>query len=102
MAIGHTPGGTGYVVPNDPNHPDVTPPDTVSIAYTVDARFREQGAKVDAAMRAAEAVMGMAGIGASSPIDSQTAALVRSTTTLTHDAVRSVVKEVGVQARPLG
>ena len=40
MAIGHTPGGTGYVVPNDPNHPDVTPPDTVSIAYTVDARFR--------------------------------------------------------------
>ena len=102
MAIGHTPGGTGYVVPNDPNHPDVTPPDTVSIAYTVDARFREQGAKVDAAMRAAEAVMGMAGIGASSPIDSQTAALVRSTTTLTHDAVRSVVQEVGVQARPLG
>ena len=102
MAIGHTPGGTGYVVPNDPNHPDVTPPDTVSIAYTVDARFREQGAKVDAAMRAAEAVMGMAGIGASSPIDSQTAALVRSTTTLTHDAVRSVVREVGVQARPLG
>lgn len=102
MAIGQTPGGTGYVVPNDPNHPDVTPPDTVSIAYTVDARFREQGAKVDAAMRAAEAVMGMAGIGASSPIDSQTAALVRSTTTLTHDAVRSVVKEVGVQARPLG
>lgn len=102
MAIGHTPGGTGYVVPNDPNHPDVTPPDTVSIAYTVDARFREQGAKVDAAMRAAEAVMGMAGIGASSPIDSQTAALVRSTTTLTHDAVRSVVQEVGVQTRPLG
>ena len=102
MAIGHTPGGTGYVVPNDPNHPDVTPPDTVSIAYTVDARFREQGAKVDAAMRAAEAVMGMAGIGASSPIDSQTAALVRTKSTLTHDAVRSVVQEVGVQARPLG
>ena len=77
MAIGHTPGGTGYVIPNDPNHPDVTPSDTVTIASTVDARFREQGAKVDAAMRAAEAVMGMAGIGASSPIDSQTAALVR-------------------------
>lgn len=102
MAIGHTPGGTGYVIPNDPNHPDVIPSDTVTIASTVDARFREQGAKVDAAMRAAEAVMGMAGIGASSPIDSQTAALVRSTTTLTHDAVRSVVQEVGVQARPLG
>ena len=102
MAIGHTPGGTGHVVPNDPTHPVVTPQDTVSIAYTVDARFREQGAKADAALRAAEAVMGMAGIGASSPIDSQTAALVRSTTTLTHDAVRSVVQEVGVQARPLG
>ena len=102
MAIGHTPGGTGHVVPNDPNHPVVTPQDTVSIAYTVDARFREQGAKADAALQAAEAVMGMAGIGASSPIDSQTAALVRSTTTLTHDAVRSVVQEVGVQARPLG
>ena len=102
MAIGHTPGGTGHVVPNDPNHPVVTPQDTVSIAYTVDARFREQAAKADAALQAAEAVMGMAGIGASSPIDSQTAALVRSTTTLTHDAVRSVVQEVGVQARPLG
>ena len=102
MAIGHTPGGTGHVVPNDPNHPVVTPQDTVSIAYTVDARFREQGAKADAALQAAEAVMGMAGIGASSPVDSQTAALVRSTTTLTHDAVRSVVEEVGVQARPLG
>lgn len=102
MAIGHTPGGTGHVVPNDPNHPVVTPQDTVSIAYTVDARFREQGAKADAALQAAEAVMGMAGIGASSPVDSQTAALVRSTTTLTHDAVRSVVQEVGVQARPLG
>lgn len=102
MAIGHTPGGTGYVIPNDPNHPDVTPQDTVLIGYTNDARFREQGAKADAALQAAEAVMGMAGIGASSPIDSQTAALVRSTTTLTHDAVRSVVKEVGVQARPLG
>ena len=102
MAIGHTPGGTGYVVPNDPNYPDVTPQDTVFIAYTNDARFREQGAKADAALQAAEAVMGMAGIGASSPVDSQTAALVRSTTTLTHDAVRSVVQEVGVQARPLG
>ena len=102
MAIGHTPGGTGHVVPNDPNHPVVTPQDTVSIAYTVDARFREQGAKADAALRAAEAVMGMAGIGASSPIDSQTAALVRTKSTLTHDAVRSVVQEVGVQARPLG
>lgn len=102
MAIGHTPGGTGYVIPNDPNHPDVTPSDTVAIAYTNDARFREQGAKADAALQAAEAVMGMAGIGASSPVDSQTAALVRSTTTLTHDAVRSVVQEVGVQARPLG
>ena len=102
MAIGHTPGGTGHVVPNDPNHPVVTPQDTVSIAYTVDARFREQGAKADAALRAAEAVMGMAGIGASSPIDSQTAALVRFPTTLTHEAVRSVIEEVGVQARPLG
>ena len=102
MAIGHTPGGTGYVVPNDPNHPDVTPSDTVTIAYTVDARFREQGAKADAALQAAEAVMGMAGIGASSPVDSQTAALVRSTSTLTHDAVRSVVEEVGAQALPLG
>ena len=102
MAIGHTPGGTGYVIPNDPDHPDVTPQDTVLIGYTNDARFREQGAKADAALQAAEAVMGMAGIGASSPVDSQTAALVRSTTTLTHDAVRSVVKEVGVQARPLG
>ena len=102
MAIGHTPGGTGYVIPNDPNHPDVTPQDTVLIGYTNDARFREQGAKADAALQAAEAVMGMAGIGASSPVDSQTAALVRSTTTLTHDAVRSVVQEVGVQARPLG
>lgn len=102
MAIGHHPGGTGYVIPNDPNHPDVTPQDTVAIGYTVEARFREQGAKADAALRAAEAVMGMAGIGASSPVDSQTAALVRSTTTLTHDAVRSVVQEVGVQARPLG
>lgn len=102
MAIGHTSGGTGFVVPNDPNHPTVTPPDTVSIAYTVDARFREQGAKADAALQAAEAVMGMAGIGASSPIDSQTAALVRSTTTLTHDAVRSVIEEAGAQALPLG
>ena len=102
MAIGHTPGGTGHVVPNDPNHPVVTPQDTVSIAYTVDARFREQSAKADAALQAAEAVMGMAGIGASSPIDSQTAALVRTKSTLTHDAVRSVVQEVGVQARPLG
>ena len=102
MAIGHTPGGTGYVIPNDPDHPDVTPQDTVLIGYTNDARFREQGAKADAALQAAEAVMGMAGIGASSPVDSQTAALVRSTTTLTHDAVRSVVQEVGVQARPLG
>ena len=74
---GHTPGGTGYVIPNDPNHPDVTPSDTVAIAYTNDARFREQGAKADAALQAAEAVMGMAGIGASSPVDSQTAALVR-------------------------
>ena len=52
------------------------------------------------AVRAFDAVRGMAGIGASSPIDSQTAALVRFKDTLTHDAVRSVVEEVGAQARP--
>ena len=38
MAIGHTPGGTGYVIPNDPNHPDVTPSDTVTLTLNGPAK----------------------------------------------------------------
>ena len=42
MAIGSTPGGSGHVVPDDPDHPLVVPEDTVAMARMEDARFREQ------------------------------------------------------------
>ena len=32
MAIGSTPGGSGHVVPDDPDHRLVTPEDTVAMA----------------------------------------------------------------------
>lgn len=54
------------------------------------------------AVRAFDAVLAMSGIGPTSPVDAQTAALINQADTLTHDAVRSVVEEVGAQARPLG
>ena len=46
MAIGSTPGGSGHVVPDDPDHPLVTPEDTVAIARMEEARFREVGTKL--------------------------------------------------------
>ena len=46
MAIGSTPGGSGHVVPDDPDHRLVTPEDTVAMARMEDARFREVGAKL--------------------------------------------------------
>ena len=47
----------------------------------------------DNAERAFDAVRGMAGLGASSPVDAQTAALVRFKDTLTRDAVESVIQD---------
>ena len=46
MAIGSTPGGSGHVVPDDPDHRLVTPEDTVAIARMEEARFREVGTKL--------------------------------------------------------
>ena len=64
MAIGSTPGGSGHVVPDAPDHPLVTPEDTVAIARMEEARFREVGTKLRELLGRVNDIGAAAGVGA--------------------------------------
>ena len=76
MAIGSTPGGSGHVVPDDPDHPLVTPEDTVAIARMEEARFREVGTKLRDLLARMDAFAGAVGLAPGSPSDSAVAAFI--------------------------
>lgn len=91
MAIGSTPGGSGHVVPDDPDHRLVTPEDTVAMARMEDARFREVGTKLRELLARVNDIAVAAGIVAGSPDDGKVAAFVRDADSRTRGAVTDLV-----------
>ena len=91
MAIGSTPGGSGFVVPDDPDHPLVTPEDTVATARMEEARFREVGTKLRELLGRVNDIGVAAGIVAGSPDDGKVAAFVRDGGSNTRGAVTDLV-----------
>ena len=92
MAIGSTPGGSGHVVPDDPDHRLVTPEDTVAMARMEDARFREVGTKLRELLARVTDIGVAAGIVAGSPDDGKVAAFVRDDSSRTRGAVTDLVR----------
>lgn len=92
MAIGSTPGGSGHVVPDDPDHPLVTPEDTVSIARMEEARFREVGTKLRELLGRVNDIGVAADVVAGSPDDGKVAAFVRDDSSRTRAAVTDLVR----------
>lgn len=92
MAIGSTPGGSGHVVPDDPDHPLVTPEDTVSIARMEEARFREVGTKLRELLGRVNDIGVAAGVVAGSPDDGKVAAFVRDPASNTRGALNDFVQ----------
>ena len=92
MAIGSTPGGSGHVVPDDPDHPLVTPEDTVAIARMEEARFREVGTKLRELLGRVNDIGVAAGVVAGSPDDGKVAAFVRDPASNTHGALDEFVR----------
>ena len=99
MAIGSTPGGSGHVVPDDPDHPLVVPEDTVAMARMEDARFREVGTKLRELLGRVNDIGAAAGVTAGSPDDGKVAAFVRDADSRTRGALTDLM---GAKARPLG
>lgn len=91
MAIGSTPGGSGHVVPDDPDHPLVTPEDTVAIARMEEARFREVGTKLRDILARMDAFAGAVGLAPGSPSDSAVAAFILDAASRTRSALDAVV-----------
>ena len=91
MAIGSTPGGSGHVVPDDPDHPLVVPEDTVAMARMEDARFREVGTKLRELLARVTDIGVAAGIVAGSPDDGKVAAFVRDAESRTRGALTELV-----------
>ena len=91
MAIGSTPGGSGHVVPDDPDHPLVTPEDTVAIARMEEARFREVGTKLRDLLARMDAFAGAVGLAPGSPSDSAVAAFILDAASRTRSALDAVV-----------
>lgn len=91
MAIGSTPGGSGHVVPDDPDHPLVTPEDTVAIARMEEARFREVGTKLRELLARMDSFAGAVGLAPGSPSDSAVAAFILDAASRTRKALDAVV-----------
>lgn len=91
MAIGSTPGGSGHVVPDDPDHRLVTPEDTVAMARMEDARFREVGTKVGELLARVNDIAVASGVASGSPDDGKVAAFVRDADSRTRGAVTELV-----------
>ena len=91
MAIGSTPGGSGHVVPDDPDHPLVVPEDTVAMARMEDARFREVGTKVGELLARVNDIAVASGVASGSPDDGKVAAFVRDADSRTRGAVTDLV-----------
>ena len=91
MAIGSTPGGSGHVVPDDPDHPLVVPEDTVAMARMEDARFREVGTRLRELLTRVNDISEAAGLVAGSPDDAKVAAFVRDGGSNTRGAVTDLV-----------
>ena len=87
MAIGSTPGGSGHVVPDDPDHRLVTPEDTVAIARMEEARFREVGTKLRDLLARMDAFAGAVGLAPGSPADSAVAAFILDAASRTRGAL---------------
>ena len=94
MAIGSTPGGSGHVVPDDPDHPLVVPEDTVAMARMEDARFREVGTKLRELLARVTDIGVAAGIVAGSPDDGKVAAFVRDPVSRTRGALTDFVRSL--------
>ena len=92
MAIGSTPGGSGHVVPDDPDHPLVTPEDTVAIARMEEARFREVGVKVGELLARVNDIAVASGVAPGSPDDGKVAAFVRDVDSLTRGALNDLLQ----------
>lgn len=92
MAIGSTPGGSGHVVPDDPDHPLVTPDDTVAIARMEEARFREVGVKVGELLARVNDIAVASGMAPGSPDDGKVAAFVRDVDSLTRGALNDLLQ----------
>lgn len=91
MAIGSTPGGSGHVVPDDPDHPLVVPEDTVAMARMEEARFREVGTKLRELLTRVNDIGVASGIVAGSPDDAKVAAFVRDGGSNTRGALTDLV-----------
>ena len=91
MAIGSTPGGSGHVVPDDPDHPLVVPEDTVAMARMEDARFREVGTKVGELLARVNDIAVASGVASGSPDDGKVAAFVRDSASRTRGALTELV-----------
>ena len=106
MQLDTSPGGNLYV--DEEDSPVVTAQASKAIAYGRDARDRELKYEFDTAavkftdlQRQLEQVKESAGLGASSPVDGQTAVLLDGPGTLTYASlVRSVSRMVTPLARP--
>ena len=94
MAIGSTPGGSGHVVPDDPDHPLVVPEDTVAMARMEDARFREVGTKLRELLGRVNDIGAAAGVTAGSPDDGKVAAFVRDPVSRTRGALTDFVRSL--------
>lgn len=94
MAIGSTPGGSGHVVPDDPDHRLVTPEDTVAIARMEEARFREVGSKLRELLSRVDAFAGAVGLTPGSPSDSAVASFILDAASRTRGALNGVVQSI--------
>lgn len=92
MAIGSTPGGSGHVVPDDPDHPLVTPEDTVAIARMEEARFREVGTRLRDLLARMDAFAGAVGLAPGSPADSAVAAFILDAASRTRGALDDLLQ----------
>ena len=98
MARSTTPAGIGYKDKHDLNDKVFTPADSEFVAITVDSAVRGVHTELDRVKELAEAVLAMSGIGPTSPVDAQTAALINQAETLTRKAVNAVVETAKVSA----
>lgn len=91
MARSTTPAGIGYKDKHDLNDKVFTPADSEFVAITVDSAVRGVHTELDRVKELAEAVLAMSGIGPTSPVDAQTAALIGQAGTLTRKALDAAV-----------
>ena len=96
MARSTTPAGIGYKDKHDRNDEVYTSADSEFVAVTVDSAVRGVHTELDRVKELAEAVLAMSGIGPTSPVDAQTAALIGQAGTLTRKALDAAVEAARV------